>query len=39
MSAFPGEFGVKVTEQLAIPEVPEAVKVQLDEEKVPWALL
>ena len=39
MSAFPWELGVKVTEQLATPSVPEAFNVQLEEEKVPWALL
>ena len=39
MSAFPEELGVKVTEQLAVPAVPEAFSVQLEEEKVPWALL
>jgi len=39
MSAFPEELGVYVTEQLACPAVPEAFSVQLEEEKVPWALL
>lgn len=39
MSAFPGELGVKATEQLAVPEAPEGFNVQLDPEKVPCALL
>jgi hypothetical protein len=39
MSAFPEALGVKVTEQLALPRVPEAFSVQPDEEKVPGALL
>ena len=30
---------MKVTEQLASPEVPVAFSVQLEEEKVPWELV
>ena len=39
MAAFPEELGVKVMEQLATPGVPVGFSEQLEEEKVPWALL